>query len=178
MKRRRFVVELGQEHLCPSVERFHRGNFPPGGGNRSHRHHQQLSHLGEGNVHQHLHQHHLLSNPSSSLVFNLCTGTSDWYLWVTSSVDYILQLMLIGLLGGRSYVQILNAYKTSRTDNIIAWNNQKLQIHWRRIRPLFINIFNITISSQALVHFLYSNFISKPHVGTGGLLVVLITSCS
>ena len=29
-------------------------------------------------------------NPSSSLVFNLCTGTSDWYLWVTSSVDYIL----------------------------------------------------------------------------------------
>ena len=29
-------------------------------------------------------------NPSSSLVFNLCTGTSYWYLWVTSSVDYIL----------------------------------------------------------------------------------------
>jgi hypothetical protein len=29
-------------------------------------------------------------NPSSSLVFNLCIKTSDWYLWVTSSVDYIL----------------------------------------------------------------------------------------
>ena len=43
-------------------------------------------HLGEGN----LHQQHLLSNHNSSLVFNLCTGTLDWYLWVTSSVDYIL----------------------------------------------------------------------------------------
>ena len=29
-------------------------------------------------------------NPSSSLVFNLCIKTSDWYLWVTSSVNYIL----------------------------------------------------------------------------------------
>ena len=36
-----------------------------------------------------LQRHHLLSNPSSSLVFNLCTETSDWYLWVTSSVDYL-----------------------------------------------------------------------------------------
>ena len=43
-----------------------------------------------GILHQHLQQHHLLSNPSSSLVFNLVTGTIDWYLWVTSSVDYIL----------------------------------------------------------------------------------------
>ena len=66
------------------------GNFPPGGGNHRHHHHQQLSHPGEGNLHQHLQQHHLLSNPSSSLVFNLYIGTSDWYLWVTSSVDYIL----------------------------------------------------------------------------------------
>ena len=31
-----------------------------------------------------------ISNPSSSLVFNLCTRTIDWCLWVTSSVDYIL----------------------------------------------------------------------------------------
>ena len=46
----------------------------------------QLSHLGEGNLHQHLQQHHLISNPSSSLVFNLCTETLDLYLWVTSSV--------------------------------------------------------------------------------------------
>ena len=83
-------AELGQEHFCPPAERFRRGNFPPGGGNHRHHHHQQLSHLGEGNLHQHLQQHHLISNPSSSLVFNLVTGTIDWCLWVTSSVDYIL----------------------------------------------------------------------------------------
>ena len=34
--------------------------------------------------------HQLLSNPSSSLVFNLCIKTIDWCSWVTSSVDYIL----------------------------------------------------------------------------------------
>ena len=89
-ERRRLEAELGQEHFCPPAERFCRGNFPPGGGNHRHHHHQQLSHLGEGNIHQHIHQHHLISNPSSSLVFNLYTGTIDWCLWVTSSVDYIL----------------------------------------------------------------------------------------
>ena len=89
-ERRRLEAELGQEHFCPPAERFRRGNFPPGGGNHRHHHHQQLSHLGEGNLHQHLQQHHLISNPSSSLVFNLVTGTIDWCLWVTSSVDYIL----------------------------------------------------------------------------------------
>ena len=47
--------------------------------------------IGRGvNLHQHLHQHHLLSNPSSSLVFNLRIKTIDWCMWVTSSVDYIL----------------------------------------------------------------------------------------
>ena len=35
-------------------------------------------------------QHQLLSNPSPSLVFNLCIKTIDWCLWATSSVDYIL----------------------------------------------------------------------------------------
>ena len=35
---------------------------------------------GEGNLHQHLHQHHLLSNPSSSLVSNSCLQVWDWYL--------------------------------------------------------------------------------------------------
>ena len=90
MERRRLEAELGQEHFCPPAERFRRGNFPPGGGNHRPHHHQQLSHLGEGNLHQHLQQHHLISNPSSSLVFNLVTGTIDWCLWVTSSVDYIL----------------------------------------------------------------------------------------
>jgi len=88
MKRHSIDAKLGQEHFCPPVERFRRGNFPPGGGNPRYHHHQQLSHLGEANLHQHLQQNHLLSNPSSSLVFNLCTGTLDWCLWVTSSVHY------------------------------------------------------------------------------------------
>ena len=90
MKRRRLAVGLGQEHFCPPAGQFCRWNFPPGGGNHRHHHHQQLSHLGEVYVHQHLQHHNLLSNPSSSLVFNLCSGTIDWCLWVTSSVDYIL----------------------------------------------------------------------------------------
>ena len=72
------------------VELFCWGNFPPGGGNRSHGHHQRSSHREGVNIHQHLHQHHLLSNPSSSLVSNLCTKISDWYFWVASSVDYSL----------------------------------------------------------------------------------------
>ena len=90
MKRRRLEAELGQEHFCHPAKRFRRGNFPPGGGNHRHHHHQQLSHLGEGNLHQHLPQHHLISNRSTSLVFILVTGTIDWYLWVASSVDYSL----------------------------------------------------------------------------------------
>ena len=72
------------------AELFCRGNFPPGGGNHHHRHHQRSSHWEGVNLHQHLHQHHLISNPSSSLVSNLCIQTSDWYLWVASSVDYSL----------------------------------------------------------------------------------------
>ena len=70
------------------AELFCRGNFPPGGGNHHHCHHQRSSHREGVNLHQHLHQHHLLSNPSSSRVSNLCTQTSDWYMWVASSVDY------------------------------------------------------------------------------------------
>ena len=42
---------------------FYQGNFPPRGGNRSHRHHQRSSHREGVNLHQHLHQHHLLSKP-------------------------------------------------------------------------------------------------------------------
>ena len=83
-------AELGQEHFFPLAERFRWENFPPGGGNHRHYHHQQLSHLWEGNLRQHLQQHYLLSNTSSYLVFNLCTRTLDWYLRGTSSVDYIL----------------------------------------------------------------------------------------
>ena len=41
-----------------------------------------------------------------------------------------------------------------------------------------INIFTSTISSQTLVYLLYLIFVSKPQIGTCGLLVVLITSCS
>ena len=36
MERRRLEAELGQEHFCPPAERFHRGNFPPGGGKHHH----------------------------------------------------------------------------------------------------------------------------------------------
>ena len=41
-----------------------------------------------------------------------------------------------------------------------------------------INIFTSTISSQTLVHLLYPIFVSKPQIGTCGLLVVLIAPCS
>ena len=41
-----------------------------------------------------------------------------------------------------------------------------------------INIFTSTISSQTVVHLLYPIFVSKPQIGTCGLLVVLITPCS
>ena len=48
-------------------------------------------------------------------------------------------------------------------------------IEWGSIS---INIFTSTISSQTLVHLLYLIFVSKPQIGTCGLLVVLITPCS
>ena len=44
--------------------------------------------------------------------------------------------------------------------------------------PISINIFTSTISSKTLVHLLYPIFVSKPQIGTCGLLVVLITPCS
>ena len=45
------------------VELFCRGHFPPGGGNHHQRHHKRSSHREGVNLHQHLHQHHLLSKP-------------------------------------------------------------------------------------------------------------------
>ena len=54
------------------AELFYRGNVPPGGGNHHHRHHQRSSHREGVNLHQHLHQHHLISNPCSALVSNSC----------------------------------------------------------------------------------------------------------
>ena len=89
-KRRRLEAEPGQKQSRAPTELFCRGNIPPSGGNHHHRHHQRSSHWEGVNLHQHLHQHHLLSNPSSSLVSDLCIQTSDWYLWVASSVDYSL----------------------------------------------------------------------------------------
>ena len=61
--RHRLEAEPGQEHFCSPAERFRRGNFPPGGGNRSLHHHQCSSHRGRLHLHQHLHQHHLISKP-------------------------------------------------------------------------------------------------------------------
>ena len=85
-KRRRLKAKRGQDQSRAAAELFCRGNIPLGGGN----HHHRSSHRLGINLHQHLHQHHLLLNPSSSLVSNLCPKTSDWYLWVASSVDYSL----------------------------------------------------------------------------------------
>ena len=89
-KLRRHEAEPWRNQSRALTELFCRGHFPPGGGNHHQRHHQRSSHREGVNLHQHLHQHHLLSNPSSSLVSNLCPKASDWYLWVASSVDYSL----------------------------------------------------------------------------------------
>ena len=107
---RRHEAEPWRNQSRAPAELFCRGHFPPGGGNHRHRHHQRSSHREGVNLHQHLHQHHLLSKPQFISCIQSCIKTTNWYLWVASSVDYSLQLMLIGLLGGRSYVQILNAY--------------------------------------------------------------------
>ena len=89
-KLRRHEAEPRRNQPRAPAELFCWGNIPPGGVNHHHRHHQWSSHWQGFNLHQYFHQHHLLSNPSSSLVSNLCTQTSDWYLWVGSSVDYSL----------------------------------------------------------------------------------------
>ncbi|XBI71342.1 hypothetical protein VPH35_065593 [Triticum aestivum] len=85
-KLRRHEAEPWRNQSRAPTELFCWGNFPPRGEN----HHQRSSHREGVNLHQHLHQHHLISNPSSSLVSNLCIQTSDWYMWVASSVDYSL----------------------------------------------------------------------------------------
>ena len=70
-KLRRHEAEPWRNQSRAPAELFCQGHFPPGGGNHRHRHHQRSSHREGANLHQHLHQHHLLSNPSSSLVSNL-----------------------------------------------------------------------------------------------------------
>ena len=84
-KLRHHEAEPWRNQSRAPAELFCRGHFPPGGENRSHRHHQLSSHRGRAN----LHRRHLISNPSSSLEFNFCLKTRDWYMWVASSVDYI-----------------------------------------------------------------------------------------
>ena len=69
MEHHRLEAELGQEHFCPPAEQFCQGNFPPGGGNHRQHHHQQLSHLGEGYLHKHIHN----TNSSQTLVHLLCS---------------------------------------------------------------------------------------------------------
>ena len=79
-KPRRHEAEPWRNQSRAPAELFCRGNFPPGGGDHRHRHHQRSSHREGVNLQQHLHQHHLLSNPSSSLVSNSCLIVWDWYL--------------------------------------------------------------------------------------------------
>ena len=43
------------------AELIYQGHFPPGGGNHHQRHDQWSSHRERVNLHQHLHQHHLIS---------------------------------------------------------------------------------------------------------------------
>ena len=62
-KLRRHEAEPWRNQSRALAELFCRGHFPPGGGNHHQRHHQQSSHREGVNLHQHLHQHHLLSKP-------------------------------------------------------------------------------------------------------------------
>ena len=72
------------------AELFCRGNFPPGGGNHRHLHHQRSSHW-ERAISINIFTSTISSqNPSSSLVSNSCLQVRDWYLWVASSVNYSL----------------------------------------------------------------------------------------
>ena len=57
---RRHEAEPWRNQSRALAELFCRGHFPPGGGNHRHRHHQRSSHREGINLHQHLHQHHLL----------------------------------------------------------------------------------------------------------------------
>ena len=60
---RRHEAEPWRNQSRAPAKLFCRGNFPPGGGNHRHHHHQRSSHREGVNLHQHLHQHHLISKP-------------------------------------------------------------------------------------------------------------------
>ena len=60
------------------AELFYQGNFPPGGGNHRHRHHQRSSHW-ERAISINIFISTISSqNPSSSLVSNSCLQVRDW----------------------------------------------------------------------------------------------------
>ena len=85
MKLRRHEAEPWRNQSKALAELFCRGNFPPGGGNHRHRHHQRSSHR-EREISSTISS----QNPSSSLASNSCLQVRDWYPWVASSVNYSL----------------------------------------------------------------------------------------
>ena len=62
-KLRRHEAEPWRNQSRAPAELFYRGHFPPGGGYHHQRHRQLSSHREGVNLHQHLHQLHLLSKP-------------------------------------------------------------------------------------------------------------------
>ena len=60
---RRHEVEPWWNQSRAPAELFYQGYFPPGGGKSSPSSSPTLLSSGEGNLHQHIHQHHLISKP-------------------------------------------------------------------------------------------------------------------
>ena len=78
MKLRRHEAEPWRNQSRALAELFYRGNFPPGGGNHRHRHHQRSSHR-ERAISINIFISTISSqNPSSSLVSNSCLQVRDW----------------------------------------------------------------------------------------------------
>ena len=76
---RRHEAEPWRNQSRAPAELFCRGNFPPGGGNHRHRHHQRSSHQ-EMAISINIFTNTISSqNPSSYLVFNSCLHVRDWY---------------------------------------------------------------------------------------------------
>ena len=77
-KLRRHEAEPWRNQSRALAELFCRGNFPPGGGNHRHRHHQRSSHR-ERAISINIFISTISSqNPSSSLVSNSCLQVRDW----------------------------------------------------------------------------------------------------
>ena len=77
-KLRRHEAESWRIQSRAPAELFCRGNFPPGGGNHRHRHHQCSSHR-ERAISINIFISTISSqNPSSSLVSNSCLQVRDW----------------------------------------------------------------------------------------------------